>query len=440
MANPLQAGQVFGDRYEIARCIATGGMGAVYEVVDRRTRRRRALKVMLPDLVGDADLRVRFEQEARVTADVQTEHIVETFDAGIDAETGSPFLVMELLRGEGLDALLERRGRLPSIEVVMLLTQAARALDRTLEAGIVHRDLKPSNIFLTRRDDGGPRVKLLDFGIAKLVAQSTESMKTTRSVGTPVFMAPEQIRGAATIDGRADVYALAHIAYTLLVGEPYWETEARGAGNVYGLLLRIAQGGSESASKRAASHDVRLPRGFDAWFARGTAVEPRDRFERAGELVHALAAVLEINEERAPTEPTGALPPTPMHRSRAAVLVTVIAGGVLAVALGGAGRMLRSRANSDVQRAPSAAFLAPSGPPSVLPFAVAPTSDALSSTPSTFAAVPSARSIPLGSRPAAIMATARAPSAVSAPSGAATSPPREPPLAPAHEDDPTDTR
>src|SRR5579864_8176550 len=98
----LPAGRLFHDRYEVVRALDTGGMGTVYEVVDMRTRRKRALKVMLPSLASDRDMRARFELEARVTGGVETEHIVETFDAGVDEETGAPFLVMELLRGHDL--------------------------------------------------------------------------------------------------------------------------------------------------------------------------------------------------------------------------------------------------------------------------------------------------------------------------------------------------
>jgi serine/threonine-protein kinase len=333
-------------------------MGAVYEVVDQRTQRRRALKVMLPSLVGDGDLRARFALEARVTANVESDHIVETFDAGIDEETGSPFLVMELLRGEDLGARLEKGVRVPAPEVVALLRQAGRALDRTHDAGIVHRDLKPSNLFLTRADDGSPRLRILDFGIAKFVAQSTDSFKTTRSVGTPVYMSPEQIRGDGAIDRRADIYSLAHIAYALLVGEAYWETEARASESVYPLLIKVAQGAREPATVRAAARGVALPGAFDPWFFRGTAPDPSERFPTAGELVGQLARAFEGSAASStppthtvrlsPPPPGPAAPvtdltlgtpaPTP-RRSRAPM--AVIAGAVVAGTLAGVAVLAR---------------------------------------------------------------------------------------------------
>src|SRR5205085_11209251 len=133
----------------------------------------------------------------------------------IDDASGAPFLVMELLAGEELGAIA-KRGPMPPAEVVSYLTQAALALDKTHAAGIVHRDLKPANLFVARRDDGSPCVKILDFGIAKVVAKTPPTGQTTQVVGTPLYMAPEQIWSARTIGPRADLYALAHIAYALL--------------------------------------------------------------------------------------------------------------------------------------------------------------------------------------------------------------------------------
>jgi hypothetical protein len=334
----LACGTVFHGRYEIVRMVAAGGMGSVYEVVDQRTRRPRALKMILPSLAEDSDLRDRFELEATVTAGVESEHIVETFDAGIDSETGAPFIVMELLRGEGLDAMLRRRGRLPPAEVILLLDQAASALDRTHEAGIVHRDLKPSNMMLTRRDDGSVRLKILDFGIAKFVAQSTQSIKTTRTVGTPVYMAPEQIRGEGTIDQRADVYSMGQLAYALLVGEAYWETEARAAGSVYPVLMKVTQGATERPTLRASARGVTLPTRFDDWFARVTATDPKDRATGVGESVESLARVLGIAHESrrmasapardAPARPEG----RPYIRLAAVGAFAVLAAGSVVIA------------------------------------------------------------------------------------------------------------
>ncbi len=163
----LQPGVVFHGRYHVLGCIKAGGMGAVYEVLDDKTDTRRALKVMLPNLVERADMRARFALEARICGPIASEHIVHVTDAGVDEETDIPFLVMDLLTGEQLGTMLSRRTRLPPEEVVTYLFQAALALDKTHAAGIVHRDLKPENLFITERDDGSPCLKILDFGIAR---------------------------------------------------------------------------------------------------------------------------------------------------------------------------------------------------------------------------------------------------------------------------------
>src|SRR5262249_19108681 len=152
--------------------------------------------------------------------------------------------------------------RLPPAEVVTYLQQAAWALDRTHAASIVHRDLKPENLFVTRREDGTPRIKILDFGVAKLVAESTAA-GATRSVGTPLYMAPEQFPNSVKLSAAADVYAVVMMAYTMLVGEPYWAPEATGSGDVIAYALACMHGPKEPAVRRAASRGVTLPPAFD---------------------------------------------------------------------------------------------------------------------------------------------------------------------------------
>ena len=272
-------------------------MGSVYEVVDGHTAARRALKVMLASVVENADQRARFTLEARVTGDIESDHLVRIFDSGVDEELGTPFLTMELLRGEELGDKVARTGPLPAGEVMTYLSQAARALDKTHAAGVVHRDLKPGNLFITTRDDGSPCVKILDFGIAKVVAQN-EAQKT-KSLGTPLYMAPEQIRGDGAIEARADLYALAHVAYALLVAEPYWDEESKSDASLYPMLMKILTGAAEPPCARALRRRrVTLPPGFDEWFARATAVDPALRYEKATTEIAALGEALDPN--RAP--------------------------------------------------------------------------------------------------------------------------------------------
>jgi len=285
----LEPKSLFALRYEVVRCISTGGMGAVYEVLHIDTQRRRALKVLLPSLLVDDEMRRRFALEAVITANISSEHLVEVFDAGIEQDSGCPFLAMELLSGQDLGKQLAKDGPMALDEVIELLRQAARALEKTHAAGIVHRDLKPENLFVTRRDDGAPKLKILDFGIAKLLA--TQGGPSTRALGTPLFMAPEQIDDTlASVGPAADLYGVGQIAYALLTGVPYFAEDAQRADNVLGILLAVARGANEKASLRAAKKGVTLPAGFDGWFAKATAREPADRFASARTMVEALAA------------------------------------------------------------------------------------------------------------------------------------------------------
>ncbi|WP_437321334.1 protein kinase domain-containing protein [Sorangium sp. So ce385] len=313
----LRPDTLFHARYRVVRSIKAGGMGAVYEVVDEVTDRRRALKVMLPGSIQDPGMRARFAQEAKITGAIESDHIVPVSDAGIDADSGMPFLVMDLLQGEELASLSARRGPLPPAEVVLYLSQVARALDKMHAAAIVHRDLKPANLFLTRRDDGSPCVKVLDFGLAKIAAQSSMADRTA-ILGTPLYMAPEQIRGDGAVGPKADIHALAHVAFTLLVGSPYWLTEANVLPSVFALLQRMAAGLPEPASARAARRrSARLPPAFDAWFQQATAIDPRDRFDRATtavtQMAEALGASAPSSPPPTPVPPTG--PPPSSRRS-----------------------------------------------------------------------------------------------------------------------------
>lgn len=282
----LREGTVFQGRYCVVRSIKAGGMGAVYEVVDERTRARRALKVMLPATRDEPALRLRFEREAQLLGAVEGDHVVRIFDAGVDEATGIPFLVMELLRGQDLASAIEERGSLPFEEVVLLLSQVALALRVMHAAVVVHRDLKPENVFLTVREDGSPCIKVLDFGLAKSLAPAGASK--TQAMGTPLFMAPEQMEGE--ISPRADLYALGQLAYVMLAGEPYWREEGDAATSLHAFVALVGRGSCEPASERAARRlSVALPAAFDGWFVKATARRARDRFDSATLSVLALA-------------------------------------------------------------------------------------------------------------------------------------------------------
>jgi serine/threonine-protein kinase len=286
-------GVIFNRRYRVLRRIRAGGMGAIYEVVHVETRRRRALKVMLPSLLIDAAQRARFQREATITAGIRCEYLVDVFDAGVDADTGRPFMVMELFEGADLaDHLKERGGPLPPAEVLILLGQAAVALDNTHVAGIVHLDIKPRNLFVSQRDDGSPRLKVLDFGLAAWVSALAAEGTGSHRAGTPLYMAPEQLGTGEPIGPAADLYALAHVAYQMLVGTSYWDDDRARMTNVFALRTILEWGPAEPATLRAARLGVTLPPAFDAWFARAAAPRPADRFTHASTMIVALAEAL----------------------------------------------------------------------------------------------------------------------------------------------------
>jgi len=281
----------FASRYLVMQVIKSGGMGAVYEVLDERTASPRALKIMHPDLVEDAELRARFEQEARVTGGIESEHVAKTYDAGVDPATGTPYIIMELLRGEELGSLLKQKGAIPVADALLYLTQAGMALDKMHAAGINHRDLKPENLYITRRDDGSGSLKILDFGVAKVL--SNGSSKTTKAMGTPVYMPLEQIQGNKDVGPAADRYALGHIAYTMLTGEPYWREESREIGLV-ALCMKVASGLVEDASVRAWRRcHTQLPTTFDGWFKKATATAPTGRYTTSAEMIRELKNALQ---------------------------------------------------------------------------------------------------------------------------------------------------
>jgi serine/threonine-protein kinase len=300
-AAALQVGDIFAGRYRIVRELASGGMGAVYEVVHTVTERRCALKVMLSHTVEREQLRKRFMQESRLAAQIGSEYIVDVLDAGVDEDTKAPYLVMELLEGEDLGQRLLRTGPLSREETVSYLWHVALALDRTHQSGIVHRDLKASNLFLTRREDGTPLVKVLDFGVAKvLTLERSGAEQRTQTVGTPIYMAPEQFRAEGRISPATDIYALGMLAYTLAVGVHYWSDEHENCENPFAFASIAVHGPKEGPSFRAQREGVNLPEAFDGWFFKATSRWPQDRFPSATAAVSALATALGVETPSQP--------------------------------------------------------------------------------------------------------------------------------------------
>ncbi len=299
----LQPGTIFGRDFRVVKALRAGGMGAVYIVDQLSTGKQRALKVMAPELASDPATRERFVLEARAGSKIDSDHVVEVVTAGVDEETGSPFLVMELLKGEELADCLERVGPLPLGDVAEIFQQVGHALEQAHAQGIVHRDLKPENIFLavSRRRESNFTAKILDFGIAKLVA---DSQKTgTQPLGSPLFMSPEQTDRKGRISPATDVWALGLIAFRLLTGRDFWvETDSLPM-----LLREMCVNDIPFASERAAELGLTmtLPHGFDAWFARCVNRDIDARFPEAGEAVRAFAELVDSDAPRGAVVITG---------------------------------------------------------------------------------------------------------------------------------------
>lgn len=217
-------GKVVGD-YALEQLLAAGGCGAVYSARHCLLGRPAAIKILHRELSTSEEMFERFVREARVVNQIRHPNIVDVFGFG-EIEPGRPYLVMELLPGVGLQAVLERRHRITAAEALAYLEPICGALAAAHEAGVVHRDLKASNV-LVLEDGVPPRIKLLDFGIAKMVRPAPGDAQLTavgQRLGTPTAMAPEQIRGDA-IDGRTDIYALGVLLYQMLTGHYPFESE-----------------------------------------------------------------------------------------------------------------------------------------------------------------------------------------------------------------------
>jgi serine/threonine protein kinase len=306
----LSPGSIFAADFRVVRAIAEGGMGSVYEVEQLSTGAARALKIMHPQLVNDERLKQRFVQEAKVGALIESDHVVTVVGAGIEPQTGTPWLAMELLRGETLASLIARRGSLALWEVREIFVQLCHALTAAHNAGIVHRDLKPENIFLgvARREGIAFTVKVLDFGIAKLLAEAHHTH--TAAIGTPLWMAPEQTEVGQAIRPATDVWPLGLIAFYLLTGFHYWRIANAERLSAAALLREVVLEPIVPPSERAALYGRadRVPAGFDAWFARCVCRDVDQRFQDARQVREGIEQVIAI----ASSAPLG-LAPALMH-------------------------------------------------------------------------------------------------------------------------------
>jgi serine/threonine protein kinase len=224
-ASPVAPGQLIAGKYRVERVLGQGGMGIVVAAMHEQLERRVAIKFLLPEVASKPKAVKRFTREAKAAARIQSEHVARVLDVG-KLKGGAAYMVMEYLEGRDLAATLAQQGKLAPDQAVDFILQACEALVEAHRVSIVHRDLKPSNLFITRRADGSPCVKLLDFGISKAAAptKGEPALTTTNAVlGTPLYISPEQLVASRNVDARSDIWGLGVILYEVLAGVPPFE-------------------------------------------------------------------------------------------------------------------------------------------------------------------------------------------------------------------------
>jgi eukaryotic-like serine/threonine-protein kinase len=284
-------GTTLGGVYKMRRLIGSGGMGEVY-AADSRSGEKVAIKVLHEKAMQDKDLVARFHREAAIAATIKSPHIANILGAGKDRD-GRLWIAFELLSGEGLDERLRREQYLSFAEVAPVVDDALQGLAAAHHAGVVHRDIKPANLFLEKRrltareianDESEERTRILDFGVSKLRSpkgQKSEPSLTAfdATLGSFAYMAPEQVRGSARVDERADLYALGAVAFRALSGRLPFE----GQNALTLIALKLDR---EPPTLSSTTGDA-WPGGIERWLAK---VMARDREKRFANAPEALAA------------------------------------------------------------------------------------------------------------------------------------------------------
>lgn len=286
MSAPVQIGETLAGKYTVERVLGVGGMGVVVAARHIHLGERVAIKFLLPQALAQEDVVERFKREGQAAAKMRSEHIARVRDTGT-LDSGAPYLVMEYLDGQDLGAALREKGSFPIAVAVDYVLQTCEALADAHAAGVIHRDLKPGNLFLTRKNDGSPVIKVIDFGISKLgvapdagspEGETGEMTKTAMMMGSPYYMAPEQMASARDVDARSDIWSLGVILHTLLTGTPPFK--APSVMEIYELIL--------AGAPPLRSVLPGAPEGLEAILLRCLKKPRAERYDSVAELAAAL--------------------------------------------------------------------------------------------------------------------------------------------------------
>jgi eukaryotic-like serine/threonine-protein kinase len=274
----LQPGMQVTPSLRLVRPLAVGGMGSVWVARHVGLQTDVVVKFILANLVNEPEVLARFQREAAAAADVKSPHVVQMIDHGV-TDAGLPFIAMELLDGEDLEARIEREGAIPPGEVAGVVLQVSRALSRAHEKKIIHRDIKPENIFLCDTGEEEAFVKVLDFGIAKVTDLEQQHTLTGEIVGSPLWMSPEQVMALKSIDHRSDLWSLGIVAFYALTGKlPF------GGSTIATLSVAICTADPPPPSQ----FNPELSPAIDQWFAAACARDVTKRFQTARAMADAL--------------------------------------------------------------------------------------------------------------------------------------------------------
>jgi eukaryotic-like serine/threonine-protein kinase len=381
---PVREGEILDGKYRVERVLGVGGMGIVVAATHVQLQTRVALKFLLPAALGTAQIVERFAREARAAVQIQSEHVARVIDVGT-LPTGSPYMVMEYLEGGDLADIVAKDGPMPVAQAVGYVLQACEAIAEAHSLGIVHRDLKPANLFLARRTGRDAVVKVLDFGISKTSESGPSGLtQTSAMMGSPYYMAPEQMMSSKDVDARADIWALGVILYELLAGTPPFTAETMPE-----IVFMVTQRDPPPLGGTRAD----VPPGLAEVVTRCLLRDPTKRYANVAKLASALAPFgpprSEISIERIARVLGASAPPPPDFTAKAGApmqatsstwassqsgarapskaRMAAIAGAVVVASVGIAWRALRSPAEPQrADRTPTTA-VAPPAPSAVEP-------------------------------------------------------------------------